>query len=141
MDARIDHVVLWVDDPSSTAEFYQRVVGLTAVRLEAFRAGAAPFPSLRVNDESIIDLMARGAAPAVDAMVGNTGPGSGHPVNHVCLALTRADFESLLSRLHQHGVAVSPFMERSSGARGEAPRAFYFRDPDGNTIEARYYEG
>ncbi len=139
MDARIDHVVLWVDDPLQTADFYQRVVGLAGVRLDAFRAGKAPFPSLRVNGDSIIDLMARSAAPAVDAMVG-TRPGSGHPLNHLCLAMTRSEFEALLRRLEQHGVPVSGVMEHSFGARGEAPRAFYFHDPDGNTLEARYYD-
>jgi glyoxylase I family protein len=31
-------------------------------------------------------------------------------------------------------------MTQSFGARGFAPEAFYFADPDGNVLEARYYE-
>ena len=31
-------------------------------------------------------------------------------------------------------------MKESFGARGQAPDAFYFHDPDQNIIEARYYE-
>ena len=40
-----------------------------------------------------------------------------------------------------NGLAVSTTttLENSFGARGVAPRAFYFHDPDGNVFEARYY--
>ena len=31
-------------------------------------------------------------------------------------------------------------MKSSFGARGLAPHTFYFGDPDGNVLEARYYE-
>jgi hypothetical protein len=34
---------------------------------------------------------------------------------------------------------MSALMEKSFGARGLAPETFYFPDPDGNVIEARYY--
>jgi len=61
-------------------------------------------------------------------------------VNHVCLAMPRSDFEALRRRLADHGVKESSMMEQSFGAQGLAPRAFYFRDPDGNVLEARYYQ-
>lgn len=138
MEATLDHVVLWCDDPVKSAEFYEQVVGLTPVRLDAFRAGTAPFPSMRLSRVSIIDLMARVGAPIVDAMAG--APASaGHPVNHVCLALPKHEFDALRGRLEAHRVAVSTVMEQSFGAQGLAPQAFYFRDPDGNVLEARYY--
>jgi catechol 2,3-dioxygenase-like lactoylglutathione lyase family enzyme len=138
MQARLDHVVLWVDDPLRAVEFYEKVLGLAGVRVDDFRAGRAPFPSIRVSEDTIIDLMARVAAPMVEAMAG-AGGSAGHPVNHVCLALGAREFEALRARLATHGVATSPDMEQSFGARGLAPRAFYFRDPDGNVLEARYY--
>jgi catechol 2,3-dioxygenase-like lactoylglutathione lyase family enzyme len=138
--SRIDHVVLWVDDPLRAVEFYERVVGLAGVRVEEFRAGSAPFPSVRVSEDTIVDLMSRAAAPLVDGMTG-AGGSAGHPVNHLCLAMSEPEFEGLRRRLSEHAVAVSTMMEQSFGARGLAPRAFYFRDPDGNVLEARHYRG
>jgi extradiol dioxygenase family protein len=64
---------------------------------------------------------------------------AGHPVNHLCLAMSEAEFAALRERLAARAVATSAVMEQSFGARGLAPKAFYFRDPDGNVIEARYY--
>ncbi len=140
MQATLDHVVLWTDDPLRAVDFYARVVGLTPVRLEEFRAGSAPFPSVRISATAIIDLMARVAAPVVDAMAG-ADASAGHRVNHVCLAMSEADFLALRGRLEANGVAISTMMEQSFGAQGLAPRAFYFRDLDGNVLEARYYQG
>lgn len=140
MHATLDHIVLWTDDPLRAADFYERIVGLTSVRLEEFRAGQAPFVSVRVSSSAIIDLMARAAAPIVDAMAGAKAS-AGHPVNHVCLAMPETDFSALRARLAADGVAISIIMEQSFGAQGLAPKAFYFRDPDGNVVEARYYHG
>ena len=140
MQAAIDHVVLWTDDPLRAVDFYVRVVGLSPVRVEEFRAGTAPFPSVRVSATAILDLMARAAVPMVDAMAGAEGS-AGHPVNHVCLAMAEEDLTTLRGRLEVHGVAISSVMQQSFGAQGLAPHAFYFRDLDGNVIEARYYQG
>ena len=74
-------------------------------------------------------------------MVATKAAGSaGHPVNHVCLALSRTEFDELERRLQAEGVDTSARLNRSYGARGRAPHAFYFADPDGNVLEARYYE-
>ena len=140
MHATFDHVVLWTDDPVRATDFYHRVVGLTPVRLEEFRAGQAPFPSVRISPSAIIDLMARVAAPIVDAMAGAEAS-AGYRVNHVCLAMSEADFTALRGRLAANDVAISSIVEQSFGAQGLAPHAFYFRDPDGNVVEARYYHG
>ena len=138
MDATLDHVVLWTDDPLRAVAFYTDVVGFAPVRVDEFKAGSAPFPSVRVSERTILDLMARVAAPVVDAMAG-ADASAGHPVNHVCFSMSERDFEALRSRLDGAGVSVSHTMEQSFGAQGLAPRAFYFRDPDGNVLEARYY--
>lgn len=48
---RLDHVVLWVQDPAVAMDFYTRVVGLQPVRFDEFLTGDAPFPSVRVSDD------------------------------------------------------------------------------------------
>jgi len=140
MNATLDHVVLWTDDPLRAVDFYDRVVGLTPVRLDEFRAGTAPFPSVRISASAILDLMARVAAPVVDAMAGSDAS-AGHRTNHVCLAMSEADFTALRARLAANDIAISTVMQQSFGAQGLAPEAFYFRDLDGNVLEARYYQG
>lgn len=130
--------MLWVDDPLRSLDFYQGVLGLPGVRVEEFRAGDAPFPSVRVSPDSLIDLMPCSAAPALNAARGARGS-AGHPVNHVCLALGQADYDDLRRRLDVAGVETLSMLRSSFGARGLAPEAFYFPDPDGNVLEARYY--
>src|SRR5712691_1305287 len=138
MDARLDHVVFWVADPVRSIDFYERVVGLPGVRTGEYREGKVPFPSVRVSPDSIIDLMTPASASGVDELAGVSGS-AGHPVNHVCLAMGRDEFEALRIRLADNGVGTSQMMERLFGARGIAPQSFYFADPDGNVIEARCY--
>ncbi|MGV9499101.1 VOC family protein [Streptomyces sp. NPDC003642] len=137
--ARLDHVVLWVRDPLAAADFYEKAVGLEALRLGEFAAGEVPFPSVRVNDETILDLMPLTFAERMTMLPG-AADSAGHPVNHVCLSLPHGDFDALLSRLQERSVPVSDLSYDSFGARGKATRSFYFRDPDGNVFEARHYD-
>jgi catechol 2,3-dioxygenase-like lactoylglutathione lyase family enzyme len=135
----LDHVVIWVDDPLKSLTFYIDVVGLQPVRADEYRAGEAPFPSVRVNATSIIDLTARDTAAGVDTMT-KTSETAGFPVNHVCISMTKDEYEALDARLTAHGVDTSSRRVVTYGARGNAPHAFYFRDLDNNVIEARYYD-
>ncbi|MFF3497469.1 VOC family protein [Streptomyces sp. NPDC003247] len=136
---RLDHVVLWVRDPLASADFYDRTVGLEPVRVAEFSKGEVPFPSVRVNDEALLDLMPLTSAERMTMLPGSADS-AGHPVNHICLALPRAAFDALGTRLADHAVPVSKVSYGSFGARGDATRSFYFRDPDGNVIEARHYD-
>ncbi|WCS16232.1 VOC family protein [Mycobacterium marinum] len=136
---RLDHIVLWTTDPRAAVDFYTQVVGLEPVRVSEFEAGDAPFPSVRVSADSIIDLLPRDSVADTETLTG--GPGSaGHRVNHVCLAMTKAEYDALDQRLQAAGVDTSARLNRSYGARGWAPQGYYFADPDGNVVEARYYE-
>ncbi|WP_156686350.1 VOC family protein [Mycobacterium sp. Marseille-P9652] len=136
---RLDHVVLWTRDPRASMDFYTRVVGLEPVRFTEYEAGEAPFPSVRVCEDSIIDLMPVDSVGSTESLT-NAAGSAGHPVNHVCLALSRSEFDALDRRLQAEGVNTGARLHRSYGARGRAPEAFYFADPDGNVVEARYYE-
>ncbi len=136
---RLDHIVLWVRDPIASAGFYEQSVGLEPVRLTDFAAGEAPFPSVRVNEETILDLMPAAMAERMTMLPGAV-ESSGHPVNHVCLSLPADRFDALRRRLEERSVPVTELSHDSFGARGLATRSFYFRDPDGNVFEARHYD-
>ncbi len=136
---RLDHIVLWTKDTRASMDFYSNVVGLMPVRFDEFEAGEAPFPSVRVCEDSIIDLMPIEMAARLASSACVEGS-AGHPVNHVCLALSKSGFDELDRRLQAAGVDTSARMSRTYGARGLAPHAYYFADPDGNVVEARHYE-
>jgi len=134
----LDHIVLWVEDPLRSVAFYREMLGLLGERVEEFRAGTAPFPSVRVSPGTLIDLMARAEAEGVAAATGVAGS-AGHPVNHVCFSMSAPELSALRARLLAAQVPIGAELARSFGALGHG-RAFYFRDPDGNVLEARTYE-
>lgn len=138
MDARVDHVVFWVEDPLRSVEFYETVLGFPGVRVEEFRQGTVSFPSVRITSDFIVDLMPKTMAPFLNGMPGALGS-AGNKTNHFCLAMNRTEYTALFAKLDSLGF-VAMTLKNSFGARGLAPEAFYFTDPDGNVLEARYYE-
>jgi catechol 2,3-dioxygenase-like lactoylglutathione lyase family enzyme len=52
-----DHLVLRCADVDSTLAWYVDTLGLAQVRVDEWRSGVAPFPSVRVSAETIIDLV------------------------------------------------------------------------------------
>jgi len=136
---QLDHVVLWVEDPIRSIEFFEKVVGFAPVRVEEYIAKKILFPSVRVDDNTLIDLLPLSAAPMINQIPGAAGT-AGHKTNHLCLAMTKAEYDALEQRLDAYGRKAGRHMEKQFGARGFAARAYYFTDPDGNVLEARYYE-
>jgi catechol 2,3-dioxygenase-like lactoylglutathione lyase family enzyme len=135
---RVDHIVFWVEDPLRSVEFYESALGFPGVRVEEFREGKVGFPSVRISSDTIIDLMPKMMAPFLNGMPGTEGS-AGNKVNHFCLAMGKSEYTELHARLAARGV-VAMTMTSSFGAQGTAPEAFYFTDPDGNVLEARYYD-
>lgn len=133
MRARLDHIVLNVEDVEEMIRFYVDVLGLAAERLEAFRQGVVPFPSVRINRDAIIDLFPR-------PMWDRSGNGKGTPpnLNHLCLAMEPAEWKALASRLEAKGVTIEEGPVQRWGAHGTGT-SVYFQDPEANLIEARYY--
>lgn len=123
----LDHIVLSVKDIDQSLDFYANVLGLKIERLEEFRAGKTGFPSVRINDDTIIDLF-----PAKEAV---NRPGN---LNHFCLVVGQDDFAGIVDYLKGHRVAILNGPISRWGARGRAT-SVYFHDPDGNEIEIRSY--
>ena len=135
----IDHIVLWVDSPKNSLDFFVEVVGLRPVRAQEYADGAAPFPSVRVNDTTLLDLMDKKSASSVRDFTGG-GDGAGQPINHICLSMDAADYSALTARLVAQGVVLTSGGEQAFGAQGLAEHSTYMRDPDGNVIEIRHYD-
>jgi len=134
----VDHIVLWVDNPANSLEFYVNIIGMRPVRQQGFEEGTVAFPSVRLNDSTILDLMNRDMLSGVREFTGG-GDGGGAPINHICLAMNAEDYSALRGRLIAQGVELTSGGEQSFGAQGLAEQSEYFRDPDGNVIEIRYY--
>ncbi len=62
----LDHIVLNVGDIDRSLEFYIRVLGLGGERVQEFKQGKIGFPSVRINEHTIVDLFPmkdKGATP------------------------------------------------------------------------------
>ena len=117
----IDHLVLEVANVDRSLAFYHDLLGLPCVRLDEFRAGTAPFVSLRVGS-SLIDLF--------------VSPTPGKGPHHFCLEFFE-DIETLLSVVQNAG--WNPGLPQTRyGAKG-AGQSFYLVDPDGHRVEIRSY--
>jgi catechol 2,3-dioxygenase-like lactoylglutathione lyase family enzyme len=133
MDLQItgmDHIVLNVADIDGSLGFYTDVIGLQAERVEQFHKGEVGFPSVRINESTLIDLV-KSNAPVVNE-------GVAHNLNHFCLVADNVDLDSLVEMLKAQDVPVLRGPVSRWGARGQA-MSVYFLDPDGNEIEVRCY--
>ncbi len=120
-----DHLVLRVDDLDSTLSFYTDALGLEPLRVDEFRRGEVPFPSVRISANSLIDLVPKARMP-----------GSNN-VDHFCLVV-EGDLDGLASELQARGVEVTGESGRRWGAHGWG-NSIYVSDPEGNTIELKSY--
>lgn len=116
-----DHVVLNVADVDRSLAWYTGELGLAPLRVDEWRRGDAPFPSVRVSADTIIDLVA--------------GERGGQNVDHLCLTVAPVDLEEV-ARSGRFDVVEGPVPRW--GARGVGT-SVYVRDPDGNVVELRHY--
>jgi catechol 2,3-dioxygenase-like lactoylglutathione lyase family enzyme len=119
----LDHIVLNSADVERSVAWYRDELGLEPVRLDEWRRGEVPFPSLRIDDATLVDVLA--------------AERSGSNVDHVCLVIEPADLAALAASGRFDVVGDGP-VEGLFGARGFAT-SLYVRDPDGNTVELRSY--
>jgi catechol 2,3-dioxygenase-like lactoylglutathione lyase family enzyme len=114
-----DHVVINTSNTDALLAFYCDELCLDPVRVDEWRRGEVLFPSVRVNAETIIDLF-----PAER---------TGENMNHICLVIEPDDLDAIAARFPDSQRADGLF-----GAQGFAS-SVYIKDPDGNTVELRYY--
>lgn len=120
----MDHIVLRVSDVQRSLDWYATMLGLEPVRAEEWRAGECPFPSVRISDETIIDLI----SGDVDHDARN--------LDHFCVVVTPQSMDEV-RRSADFDIVRDPDFALF-GARGMAD-GLYIRDPDGNEIELRAY--
>jgi catechol 2,3-dioxygenase-like lactoylglutathione lyase family enzyme len=116
-----DHIVLNVADVERSLRFYCGTLGLEPIRVDEWRAGTVPFPSARVDDSTIIDLLAAAR--------------TGENADHLCLVVAPIDLQAVAAT-GQFEVVDGPAPR--FGARGMGT-SLYVKDPDGNTVELRHY--
>ncbi len=124
----MDHIVLNVSDIERSIGFYTQTLGLQGERLEEFRAGKVGFPSVRINDHTLIDLVQ--VEPKAGSGMKN--------LDHFCLVSEATDLALLANDLRAAGVVVVHEPVSRWGARGQAT-SIYIQDPDENEIEIRCY--
>jgi len=131
----MDHIVLNVQDEEQMIAFYSEVMMFTTERVKEYRYGEVPFPSVRINSETIIDLF-----PKKMWQKSSTATQGHNNLNHFCISLSKEMWMALMERLKANNVDIEDGPVPRWGARGTGT-SIYFRDPEGNLIEARYYEG
>jgi catechol 2,3-dioxygenase-like lactoylglutathione lyase family enzyme len=118
----LDHIVLNVGDVERSLRFYCDELGLAGERVQEWYNKEVFFPSVRVNAGTILDLL--------------EAPRTGENTDHFCLVVAPTDFDALKAS-GRFDVVAGP--DRRFGARGDGT-SLYIRDPDGNTVELRYYD-
>ena len=77
----MDHVVFTVADVERSLAWYCDELGLTGERVDEWRRGEVLFPSVRIDESTIIDLL--------------QGERTGNNVDHVCLVIEPTDLDAL----------------------------------------------
>ncbi len=117
----LDHVVMICSDVEASLDYYAGVLGLASIDVDEWRSGTASFPSVRLNETAIIDLL--------------PGQPDGQNVNHICLVIEPADLHEL-ARRKELNVVEGPVQR--GGAQGTG-WSLYVIDPDAHVIELKQY--
>lgn len=117
---RIDHVVLTVVDLDRTIQFFERVLGMTAVSFGEGRR-ALTFGDQKLNlHQAGREFEPKALRPTPGAI-------------DLCLT-TDVPLEEVAAHLRACSIAIELGPVDKIGAR-RALRSLYFRDPDGNLVE------
>ena len=134
MECKMDHIVLNVESVEKMIGFYIDVMMFAPERIKEYNAGEVPFPSARLNSNTIIDLF-----PKNMWQKKGRAERKSENLNHFCIALSKRAWQGLLERLKANNITIEDGPAPRWGAHGTGT-SIYFQDPEGNLIEARYYE-
>jgi catechol 2,3-dioxygenase-like lactoylglutathione lyase family enzyme len=124
--AAIDHLILNVNEVSSSVDFYVNVLGFE------FAGKDGPFTVIRVSEDFTLQLAPWGTG-------GN---------EHLAFAMSREAFDDAFARLKEMGIPFGDSFDSvgsnsgpgvETGARGPAP-TLYMKDPNNHLIEIRTYD-
>ncbi len=122
-----DHLVLRCADVETTLAFYADTLGLPGERVDQWHKGMVPFPSVRIDDTTLIDLVA-GPSEPVSRPAAN--------LDHLCLVVEPNTDLGALAASGRLNVVDGPATRW--GAQGNAT-SLYVTDPDGTVVELRAY--
>jgi catechol 2,3-dioxygenase-like lactoylglutathione lyase family enzyme len=129
----LDHLVVNVADAAASAEWYERVLGMTRVVFDPGR-GKAPRISMRFGRQKI------NLRPVTtDKVEWFTADHEAAGSDDLCF-LTSAGPEAVIAHLRACGVAIEEGPVKKQGALGTLT-SVYCRDPDGSLIEISSYDG
>ena len=119
----VDHVVYVCRDIETVLAWWTGTLGLAGERVEQWRAGEAPFPSVRLSATALVDLV--------------PGPPTGTNVAHVALDV-EMPADELVAWVGERQLDLVDGPRSLFGARGTG-QGLYVRDPEGNVVELRTY--
>ena len=126
----LDHIVLRVKDVETSLRFYSETLGLKTERVDQWRVGEIRFPSVRLNDDTIIDFFATDQGP-----IGRDGVRN---QDHFCMVIEPTDMEGLKTKFEALRVDIQAGPGKRWGSHGDGI-SLYIYDPDDNVVELRHY--
>ncbi len=134
MNFKMDHIVINTADIVRSLHFYTNILGLEGERVAEFDNHQVPFPSVRITRDTIIDIFPK-------RLWEKTSPEQvcRPNLNHFCLSTSKSNWQALQEKLKENHISIDDGPVKRWGAHGTGV-SIYFRDPDENVIEVRYYE-
>lgn len=128
----LDHLVVNVSNAEASAQWYERVLGMTRAVFDP-GAGKAPRISMRFGQQKL------NLRPvATDKVEWFTADHEAAGSDDLCF-LTSASPETVVAHLKACGIAIEEGPVKKQGARGTLT-SVYCRDPDGSLIEISSYD-
>ena len=118
MTIELDHVIVSARDQRASARRLAELLGVAWAE-----SGAGPFSPVYLNDGLTLDF------------IDDPGP---FPVQHFCFRVTEAEFDAILARLREAGIAYRSSVRGPQDQRVNADyggRMVYWNEPDGHQWE------